>query len=387
MNPWLKKALRCNHPTKKTVDVAIVGSPLSALYMSYKLADAGFTVAVFEEREQLAFGFSRRSLGQARLGLGDNPYRLALALGEETVHNILRFSAQSIDSIADIGCLDRCGGLEIATDKREEQEIQESNALCNKIGFKSQYWDQQKIGRQSNSTNLLSGRWVPQEGLVCLQTLSSNILKRAIQSNVFVHCPIRIHDIQTANSKVLIDHERGETQAEIVVYTAGENLPRMDGYFSDKRTTVRAQALGYKRGHSGSVFSHHAQYGYVYWRDYGPYRFLGGCRWATPHLEQGETDDQITVPKIEEHLKKFAQKNFGATNVDIAYRWSGIEERSCDGLPIIGPMPGRIDTLICSALQGRELGLGFSAANSIVQLLLEGVAPSLPAIFSPQRFL
>ena len=70
-----------------------------------------------------------------------------------------------------------------------------------------------------------------------------------------------------------------------------------------------------------------AQYGYISWRDEGSLRFLSGCRWATPHLEQGESDDTITVPSIEDALVRTAKQLFFLKRNRYKHRWSMIERK------------------------------------------------------------
>ncbi|MEC7988217.1 MAG: FAD-dependent oxidoreductase [Myxococcota bacterium] len=387
MNPWFQNPLLDKKTPPSVVDVSIIGASLHGLYLSYLLRQAGLKVSVFEERSEVASGFSRRSIGQAQLGLGDNPYRVGLSLGKEGLQKILRFSARSLNLLSQWNGFYPTGGLEIAKDPREEEEIRLSWSISKELGFPNEHWPAKKLQGTLKVPSLLSGRFLPQEGIADLYVLTQNLFQHARQEGVSVHCPIRIHEIQDGNHGQIIIHEQGETRTEVTVYTSGLNIPRLLPYLADKHTTVRAQAIGYKRTTPSHLWGCRAQYGYVYWRDYLDYRLLGGCRWATTHLEQGETDDTITVPKIEDFLRAFAQKDFGEENPIVTYRWSGIEERSCDGLPIIGTLPGRIDTLLCTALQGKELGLGFAGAEAIGELLIHGQSSTLPDIFSPRRFL
>ena len=129
------------------------------------------------------------------------------------------------------------------------------------------------------------------------------------------------------------------------------------------------------------------QYGYIHWRDEGELRLLSGCRWATPHLEQGETDDSIIVPEIEKALIRTAKQCFLEKEIQIEHRWSMIERKSCDGLPLVGAVPGRDHVVACTAFQGRLLGLGFAAAESISELVLNGTTSALPSNFSTRRFI
>jgi glycine/D-amino acid oxidase-like deaminating enzyme len=166
-----------------------------------------------------------------------------------------------------------------------------------------------------------------------------------------------------------------------------DELAKIEPYFTTILGTVRTQSISYLRKSPMMKQSCTAQYGYLSWRDEGKMRLISGCRWATPHLEMGEQDDSVVVPAIEKALIKTVRQFFLEEEVRIANRWSVIEHRSCDGVPLVGALPGRDHLLSCTAFQGRLLGLGFAAAESIAELLLHGVAKNLPASFSTRRFL
>ena len=59
---------------------------------------------------------------------------------------------------------------------------------------------------------------------------------------------------------------------------------------------------------------------------------------------------------------------------------------SCDGLPIIGPIPGRPRFIACTAFNGRQYGLGLRAGKAVSQGILTGRAEGVPSIFKTGRF-
>ena len=115
---------------------------------------------------------------------------------------------------------------------------------------------------------------------------------------------------------------------------------------------------------------------------------MGGCRWATPHLEVGESDQTVIVAEIDQKLHSAAlQYGPKLATAPTEYRWTAIMGFSCDGLPLVGPLPGRNDMLACCGFHEQTTTMGLRSAELIVQGLLEGSQPRIPTRFQPMRFL
>src|SRR5688572_23854736 len=122
--PWDNAALRPAGPDDlpAQVDVAVVGGGLAGLAVAGRLAAAGASVALCEARSGLARGADGRDAGLALLGVGDSPLRLAAALGDDIARDITRFTAENLDLVAELGALERSGGLHVGK-ARESAEI------------------------------------------------------------------------------------------------------------------------------------------------------------------------------------------------------------------------------------------------------------------------
>ncbi len=110
---------------------------------------------------------------------------------------------------------------------------------------------------------------------------------------------------------------------------------------------------------------------------------LWGARWATPHLEVGETDP-TPEPRVTAMLDALARQ-------DGLSRGSGparavILTESCDGLPIVGPVPGqpRVAAVAGLGVMGRTwLPL---VVDYLVAEPLGGPLVRLPACLGTARF-
>ena len=122
--------------------------------------------------------------------------------------------------------------------------------------------------------------------------------------------------------------------------------------------------------------------GWTGWRVDGDDVLVSGARWATPHLEVGETEP-VVVDVIQDKLEAFAQRTLGlAGPVQERRVWSVAQ--SPDGLPVVGPMPGDPRIVGCIGFGAAPAGLALAAARSVVDGLV-GDADEVPWVLSTRR--
>ena len=171
-----------------------------------------------------------------------------------------------------------------------------------------------------------------------------------------------------------------------MIYAGGAALPATAPWFEGKITPVRGQMICLD-GPAPPPFR--AQAGYLYGGGASAGAagaLFGGARWATPHLEVGETDDDAVSAAVEEKLAAFARRHFPAlAGAPIRRRWSGIMAMTCDGLPFVGPLPGGSRALACAGFGGRGLSLAVASGRAVAEGLLTGRAPGLPGCFRAGR--
>jgi glycine/D-amino acid oxidase-like deaminating enzyme len=98
-------------------------------------------------------------------------------------------------------------------------------------------------------------------------------------------------------------------------------------------------------------------------------------------MEAGETDTAVR-PAV-----AAAQQAFVARRLGDAHDWTfraGIEAFSCDGLPLLGPMPGRPELLVACGWDGWELSWASAAADALAGVILDGRA-SVPTALQARR--
>jgi glycine/D-amino acid oxidase-like deaminating enzyme len=173
-------------------------------------------------------------------------------------------------------------------------------------------------------------------------------------------------------------------RAEVVVYAAALGSAAIEPYFEDKLVPIREQAVwtapvaerfpgAWRLGFGLTFLRQRADGGLV----------VGGCRWATPHLEVGERAP-VTVDKVQDRIDAFAKRHLPPLTVLERRAW--IETHTCDGLPIVGPLPGAARRIACVGFCGNDWGLAPAAAQAVADGLL-GEVTAVPSFLSASRFL
>jgi sarcosine oxidase subunit beta len=194
---------------------------------------------------------------------------------------------------------------------------------------------------------------------------------------------------QTQDGLVVRGEDESLLKAEVVVMAAGARCQQVDSWFEDKIIPVREQALLTSPVSQLIPGANRAGYGYTHFRQVPDGGLLmGGCRWATPHMEYGETDDSVTVAKIQEKLEATVSRLFpGLSELRIRRRWAWLNARTCDMLPIVGPLPGNPRMVACTGFVGNPYGLAPGAARAVADGLMKKNSQDVPSFMSAQRFL
>jgi glycine/D-amino acid oxidase-like deaminating enzyme len=174
--------------------------------------------------------------------------------------------------------------------------------------------------------------------------------------------------------------------ADAVVLAAEAWSPAVHEYFEDKITPVREHGLITAPTALPLYEGIRGQHGWFAARvDVGGRLVARGARWATPHMEVGERDETPS-PKVIERLEALVRARFpSVAAVPVVDRWAWIEAATCDGLPIVGPIPGSARFVSCVGFGG-SAGMAVRAARAVADGLLGGRAPGVPASFGADRF-
>ena len=369
------------------VDVAIVGGGLTGLVAGLRLAKNGAKVVVLEAGESLGQGAVGRGSGQAHWGLSEHPIQLASAIGDMDAKELMEFSQLSLRDLQSFTGHSLDGGVWAASMDREDLGVQRSThwllgqgLVCSAVEA-----DELKglLGEQVPHSFAL-GRFHPQEGALDPVALLDSIADMALQEGLWLMLGHRVSAVDTGSEGLIVRGVGFELQAELALFAAGSAVQAIEPWFTQKIFPVRAQHLW---SSSLDVFgaTGRSQHGYVQW---GPARkggVVSGCRWASAHLEVGEARLGLNEA-VSGRLFEFAGK-LGLSEEATKMEWSSVMGFSCDGLPIVGPLPGQPRKIACGGYNGQDLGLAVACATRVADAILEKAHPPIPQRMRSGRFL
>jgi len=101
-------------------------------------------------------------------------------------------------------------------------------------------------------------------------------------------------------------------------------------------------------------------------------------------MEVGETVEKIN-PRVGSQLDRFRTR-FGRKENAQRFEWTSIMDFSCDGLPVLGPLPGQARKIACAGFSGQDLGLALACGELLCEGILNASAASIPRRLHAGRF-
>ena len=373
--PW-EGAPRASDPWPDAADVLVLGAGVAGISIALGLAERGASVVVVDPDDPRE-GASGRAAGLVHTGLSEHPARLREALGPVAGPAFYALARRSVALLGDL--VTPADQLWFATDDREEGLLDTSVAALAAFGF-----DARRVGADTLAERGLAGTRpgfvLAGDGLVEPRRALDVLLARARAAGARF-CRGRASAVREDAAGLVAIVGEHRLRAEVVVYAAGPGAAALDPFFGDKIWPVREQALRITA--ALPVMAGRAGYGWTWFRPMPGGTLVGGCRWATPHLEVGETEP-VPTEQVQGRIEAFARRHVSA-DAPIDARWAWIETHSCDGLPIVGPLPGQVRRIACTAFCGNDWGLGPACAALVVDGLLGGPAET-PSMFAASRF-
>lgn len=317
-------------------EVQVHGAGWAGLAIARGLADAGVDVRLVDPNGALG-GASGRSLGLALPTHPEHPHRLEAGIGTAAAAALVAFIRAGLDQLPGLARV----GVDWRASAQELGELDLALAAAVRIGL--------------GATRTGEGYHLHDGGVVDLAGLHAALTGPEVHADAVT--------------------------AEIDVFATG--AVALDPFLADKITPVRWQSVHFDGpGPSVPMVSQHAT---VFWTG-GPDGGLdaAGARWATPHMEVGETVAE-PEPRVTAMLERLTRQGFPSAGATRGAR-AAIVGESCDGLPIVGPVPGRPRAIVCTGFGVAGLAYALPCARAVVDGILGRPTRGVPAPLRVTRF-
>lgn len=374
------QAVRTPPDLPPDADVVVIGGSLTGVATALYLARAGVDVVLLEAKPFIGDSASGRAMGSVEMGVVEHPHRTMRALGDR-YDGLLELTERNKALLEAEGVLERCGVLWCALDPREPPELAESAVALRNRGIAAEMWTEAQVETWTGAA-LGPALWLSGDGRIdpfgALETLRA----RAVEAGVRIVCnaPATLVD----SDEVRVRVRDTELSAEMVVIAAGYGATALDPRIAVGLTPIRDHALltepvewadmGFVRAGQGwTVLRPHPTGGLV----------VSGARWATPHMEVGETDVDTTAPRIQARLDAFLRERVGV-DAAVVDRWAWGLCMARDGLPLIGPLPSQPRRIVATGFGPNPASFAMVAARAVADGILEGTG-QLPDMVSSRR--
>jgi gamma-glutamylputrescine oxidase len=370
MNPyWLEDEA----PPRSTVhhdgpvDVAIVGAGVTGCSAALRLADAGLTVRVHDQRG-VAEGASGRNGGFALRG-GASRYDVARdTYGREQATELWHWTERALDEMSGLAgdALRRTGSLRLAADEEERDAIRSEYAAMREDGIAAEWVEEPADGRFHGAI------FHPDDGAVQPARFVRRLAARAAAAGA----EIREHDTVTDVDALGAEHVVVATDG----YGHGLVAELADLIWPTRGQVIVSQPLDrvlYDK-------PHYARQGFDYWQQLPDGRvLLGGFRDVS--IMDELTDVEETTPTIQASLERFLGELIGE-EPQISHRWAGIFGLTQDMLPLVGRVPGRGNVWVAGGYSGHGNVLGFASGALVADAILGDTSSPQLQLFDPARF-
>lgn len=369
---WLEDDAPARTPVHHAgrVDVAIVGAGVTGCSAALRLAEAGRTVRVYDQRG-VAEGASGRNGGFALTG-GATLYDVAVdTYGREAAQDYWLWTERALDRIEELAgdALTRPGSYRLAADEEERDQVRREYEALRADGFDAEWLDDLP-GHLAGKFH--GGLCHPHDGTIQPARFVRRLAARAADAGAEIREHEQVHDLDALDA----DH--------VLVATDGYGhglVPELKDFIWPTRgqviVTEPLDRVLYDR-------PHYARQGFDYWQQLPDRRIvLGGFRDVS--IMDELTDDEVTTPTIQASLEKFMAELVGGPP-RISHRWAGIFGLTQDFLPLVGRVPGRDGVWVAGGYSGHGNIPGFACGELVGDAILGDESSPQLRLMDPARF-
>ena len=390
----------------QSADVVILGGGLSGLWLAHRLADEADVLILDPSYSGVRYGPAAPKLEVAAVGSVDNLAQLHAALGPTRADSLWGWSERALTALRSLHTeleVPQVRGrvLRIAGNEPEWQQLQLSAGLSRSRALDARSHDPGHVElygtvelRGFGITGAFPGALELGSDFVADRTALLSGLRQRLKGRARL-VPLRAHvDRSEVDGVRLRGDDGSEVRAEIVVIAGGAESASAHPWLEKVIVPVRlhdSAHLGKTDGRDmpirGAVARH--RFESWAWGDEGELHF-SGCRWAEgPELGAGERKESQASVTVFAAQDAFCVNHLGAsTSPSWSQRSPWIAAYTCDGLPLVGPIPGRPQVLCLTGWSGWGLSQIGAAVEDISAAVLGSTQPPAPQdLLRPGRLL
>jgi glycine oxidase len=317
----------------KTFDAAIAGGGLIGASIALELAEAGFSVALFDARDpgREASWASAGMISPAPENADMIPF-VPMSLASVALYPDFIRKVEDLSGI-DVG-YKKNGALDVLLDGNIEQELSTIIALQHGVGLKAQALNGEQARKLEPSLTDETQAAIFREDEAALDTraLIDATLKAAARKGVEIYAGNGAKGLWKAGSRckgLLL--ENGQVEAKWTIIAAGCFSARIDG-------VVPYAPVFPAKGQMISLRCESVELEHILWLEH---KYLvprkDGRIIAGSTIERTGFDHDVTAGGVQLILREVMKMVPGLENARIEETWAGLRPDSPDHLPIIGP--------------------------------------------------
>ena len=350
-----------------TVDVCVVGAGITGCAAALELAERGFKVALVEA-EQVGWGASGRSGGQAIFGFGTDIGTIAAQVGPETARRLWDVSIDALDWVRDrvarhgIDCDLHWGHMHVATKPRQRDELLElQHELAETYGYRSpRFLERDGVEALLATRRYCAGLFDPRSGHLHPLNYTLGLARAAIAAGVQVFERSPVKRIERGDPLRMVTPGGTITARYAVLtrggYVAGLHVPANWRVMPVGTYVVATEPLGEERITSlirENVAVADVNFVLDYFRRSADHRLLFGGRVSYSGIDARDTG-RATGARM---LRVFPQ----LAGVQLDYVWGGYVDITMSRAPDFGRIDPNLYYL--QGLSGHGIAMGGMAGR------------------------
>ena len=359
---------------EREIDFLVVGAGLAggaAATFAKHIHDRDVVVT---DARDVGLGASGRNAGFMISGLDTYYHRAIEEYGHAVAREVWEMSRRSFmhwrefiaNSAFDVP-IDNSGSLLLAETPEEAKELELAARSLSADKIDIEYYSRDPLER-----GYFAAIEQPLDAGVQPYLLAKTVMA---QSGAELIANNELYRLEQKDDVVRVHTRKYIFDARYVMLCTNAYSPMIDPYFSGKVAPMRAQCLVTEPlDHVPIPYCGYSDYGYMYYRTTFDGRFLLGGGRKQHQAEENNTSEDRLNAKVHAFLDRYLAKYFPDVKAPVAQRWSGIMGFSCDGLPLVGTLPGKPRVGFAVGFTGHGLALAAAAAERAVDKLLNGVS-------------